>query len=143
MPVSAAAAELRRILDTDPLSAIAEATTKERAGGQWSRKQILGHLIDSASNNHQRFVRAQVSPGSSFPKYQQEEWVAAQLYADRPWLELVALWAAYNRHLLHLMEVAPQPATIRVGDAEPVTLEFLMTDYVRHLKHHLDQILSR
>jgi hypothetical protein len=106
----------------------------------WSRKQVLGHLIDSASNNHQRFVRLTLYETVELPGYEQDKWVDAQSYNSRPWSELLWLWTAYNEHLAHLMETVPDGAlthTCRVGGADPVTLEFLMRDYVRHLEHHI------
>jgi hypothetical protein len=132
--------EFRQIL----ASASDKLAHASRTTGRWSREQILGHLIDSASNNHQRFVRAQLEDEVALPGYTQAEWVEAQHYQDRDWKELIALWAAYNRHLLHLMEVFPQEKRsnrVRIGGGDPLTIEFVMVDYVRHLKHHLDQIL--
>jgi hypothetical protein len=111
--------------------------------GRWSRKEILGHLIDSAANNHQRFVRGQLTRDLSTPGYEQEKWVDAQRYQDREWKDLVELWLAYNRHLLHVMSNTAKEhldATIRIANYDPATLEFVMTDYVSHLKHHLKQI---
>jgi hypothetical protein len=108
--------------------------------GGWSRKQVLGHLIDSASNNHQRFVRLMISETVDLPGYEQGRWVEAQSYNRRPWSELLWLWTAYNEHLAHLIETVPVAAlthTCRIGNADPVTLEFLMRDYVRHLEHHI------
>ena len=113
---------------------------------EWTREQILGHLIDSAANNHHRFVRAQIESDFAIPEYAQEQWVEVQQYRDRPWEELVALWTAYNRQLLWLMERLPaekRAASCRVGTGQPATLEFVMVDYIRHLKHHLEQIRSR
>jgi hypothetical protein len=101
-------------------------------------------LLDSAANNHHRFVRAQIEGKLSMPGYGQQEWVAVQDYASLPWADLVAFWSAYNRHLLHLMEAIPGPNQknpCQIGDGEPVTLAFLAVDYVRHLKHHLKQVL--
>lgn len=116
-----------------------------RPGGAWTRKQILGHLVDSAVNNHQRFVRAQLQQELLFPSYEQEGWVAVQAYSERPWTSLVALWDALNRHVAHVIARIPgeRLATpVRLGDHEPVTLEFVARDYVRHLRHHLQQILE-
>src|SRR3982750_4093367 len=73
----------------------------------WSPKQVVGHLIDSACNNHQRFVRFALSSGVDSPGYQQAEWVEVQQYAARPWLELLDLWSTYNRHLAHVIASVP------------------------------------
>lgn len=113
--------------------------------GKWSRKQILGHLIDSASNNHQRFVRAQLGDTPSLPGYEQSLWVDSQQYRTEPWEELVALWRSYNLHLLHVVSVMPgekRGNRCIVAGGEPVTLEFLAEDYLRHMKHHLEQIIG-
>jgi len=113
--------------------------------GKWSKKEILGHLIDSASNNHQRFVRAQLSSEIRLPEYEQEAWVRTQGYQAESWENLVHLWRLYNLHLLHVAQTIPDDRLTSlcfIGENEPVTLEFLVTDYVRHMKHHLDQLLS-
>jgi hypothetical protein len=136
-----AIAEFAAILDRASAE-LPPLTDAPRVDGQWSRKQILGHLIDSAANNHQRFVRGQLTRDLATPGYAQEEWVATQRYEDREWADLVAFWLAYNRHLLHLMKHAGKEhldATIRIAAYEPATLEYVMIDYVRHLKHHLAQ----
>lgn len=116
-----------------------------RLGGLWTRKEILGHLIDSATNNHQRFVRAQLQQELVFPGYEQEGWVAVQAYAARPWPPLVALWDALNRHVAHVIARIPESrlaTPVRLGGGKPVTLEVVARDYVRHLRHHLEQILE-
>ncbi len=120
-----------------------ESAALGRGPGKWTRKEILGHLIDSAANNHQRIVRAQLAGPYAGPGYEQDAWVRIQQYGARPWTELVDLWAALNRHLAYAIESVPAstlstPCT--VGDDEPVTLEWLMRDYLRHLRHHLDQL---
>jgi hypothetical protein len=113
------------------------------APGKWSKKEILGHLIDSASNNHQRFVRALLSEEPVFPGYAQNDWVRGQGYADEEWQGIVDLWSALNRHIAHLVARIP-PAKMqtqcRVGDSAPMTLEALITDYILHMTHHLEQL---
>jgi hypothetical protein len=113
--------------------------------GKWSRKQILGHLIDSAANNHQRFIRLQTTTELHFPGYEQNDWVRLNHYVSRPWRELVTLWAAYNRHLADVMEQMEPAALGNIWDKgdERQDLEFVATDYVRHLRHHLEQIERR
>jgi hypothetical protein len=146
--VASAADRLARVLDEAPerLAAIPEAHAARRSGpGRWAPKEIIGHLIDSAGNNHQRFVRAQLSPALDSPGYDQEHWVAAQNYLAEPWPDLIRLWLLFNRHLLHVMRnVRPDAlaAAVSVRGAAPVPLSFVMTDYVRHLEHHLAQILT-
>ncbi len=114
--------------------------------GKWSKKEILGHLIDSAANNHQRFVRAGYGAALAFPPYDQNEWVRIQRYHEADWQSLVELWTAYNRHLCNILERLPagvlsEPCDI--GKEEPAPLEFVINDYLRHLKHHLNQILEK
>ena len=127
-----------------------------RAEEHWSSKQILGHLIDSAANNHARFVLGQLKDDLVFPGYDQNGWVKTNHYQEESWSQLVSLWRAYNLHLHHLMAHADQrkmstPCTLHtlqeiafqtVPSSAPVTLEYLMQDYVVHLKHHLAQIFS-
>jgi hypothetical protein len=129
----------RRLVD------IADADAERKpASGRWSKKEILGHLIDSASNNHQRFVRAQFAARIDLPGYEQERWVATQAYATESWADLVNLWLLYNRHLLHVLRNLPEGARsheISIGGKAPVTVEAVAEDYVRHLNNHLAQIL--
>jgi hypothetical protein len=118
-------------------------STKPVLPGGWSRKQVMGHLIDSASNNHQRFVRAALQTSLDFPGYDQEGSVRVQAPQEADWQLLVSLWAAYNRYLAHV--VAHLPASrldtpCRIGSGDPVTLGFIATDYLTHLVHHLSQI---
>jgi hypothetical protein len=112
------------------------------AGG-WSRKQILGHLIDSASNNHQRFVCALLAPELDAPGYDQPGCARVERFAEADWTMLVDLWTSYNRLLAHILRGVPESklaTPCRIGGAPAVTLEELAIDYVRHLEHHLNQI---
>jgi len=113
------------------------------APGKWSKKEILGHLIDSASNNHQRFVRALLSDELVFPGYSQNDWVRVQGYVDEEWQRIVDMWSALNRHLAHFVGRLPAErlkTPCRIGDNAPVTLEALIVDYIRHVEHHLEQL---
>jgi hypothetical protein len=113
---------------------------------KWSKKEILGHLIDSAANNHQRFVRAAYAAAEAFPPYSQNDWVRVQRYGESEWQDLVALWAAYNHHLSDVIDRLPEGAfasPCNIGREEPVPLEFVVRDYLRHLRHHVDQLLKK
>jgi len=109
----------------------------------WSRKEELGHLLDSAANNHQRIVRAQLEDKPAMPGYEQNRWVAANAYQRRDWGELIEVWQAFNRQLLAAAEAVPESSwsrTLTVAGSEPLTLQFVFDDYVAHLLHHLQHI---
>jgi hypothetical protein len=112
---------------------------------KWSKKEILGHLIDSASNNHQRFVRAATQGSLDFPGYEQEKMVAIQNPNVASWELLVDLWSAYNRYLAYIVGQLPESSAevpCVIAGRPPVTLLWLAADYVEHMKHHLNQILG-
>jgi len=113
-----------------------------REGG-WTRKQIVGHLLDSATNNRQRFVRASFAGEYRGPGYAQDAWVAAHGYAEQPWETLLSWWRVEHLILEAVVERIPEErlgTLCTVDDDEPVTLRFLIEDYVRHQRHHLRQI---
>ena len=149
MTVQETAAELRQVANSfskELLAADARAAARRPAPGTWSPKEVVGHLIDSAANNHQRFVRAQQGDALTLPGYEQNHWVTAQGYQDADWPHLVTLWTHLNLHLADVMARIP-PAKYAVpcviGDDTPVTLEFVVIDYLRHLRHHMAQIRER
>jgi hypothetical protein len=139
---------LARILAATPLrlNGMSDADASQPpAPGRWSKKEILGHLIDSAANNHQRFVRAQLAANLELPGYEQERWVAAQSYATESWPDLVTLWLFYNRHLLHIIGAMPEASlatACAIGGNAAVPLSEIVSGYVDHLEHHLAQILA-
>jgi hypothetical protein len=111
------------------LREIDEASAASRpAPGKWSKKEILGHLIDSAANNHQRFVRLQLTPRIDLPGYDGDDWVRLQQYQDRPWREIIELWRAYNMQLAALIRDV-NPAALQnvwhTPDSKDLTLSLL------------------
>jgi hypothetical protein len=137
------------------LNSVSESESEVRpAADEWSAKEVLGHLIDSAANNHLRFVEAQWKEDLVFTGYDQERWVGVQRYQAASWHSLVELWCAYNLHLAHVIACIPddalgrprmrhsldQIAWQRRNQDEPVTLEYLVRDYFGHLDMHLNQI---
>lgn len=149
--------DMRSVIESgaERLLSISEAESEtRRAAGKWSSKEIIGHLIDSAANNHSRFVAAQFKDDLIFPGYDQEAWVTSQNYQRSSLPALITLWKSYNLHLLHIVSSIPEDklkqlcpshslhriAWKAVDEAEPATLEYLISDYIEHMKHHLRQI---
>ena len=149
MTVQDVAVELRGIANSfsrELLAADANAAARRPAPNTWAPKEVLGHLLDSAANNHQRFVRAQQVDALVIAGYDQNHWVKSQGYIDADWPHLVALWMHLNLHLADVIARIPSgkyavPCTI--GDDASVTLEFVVVDYLAHLKHHMAQIRER
>ena len=149
--------ELRKTIEeaTPKLLALSDDKSAARpAPDAWSPREIIGHLIDSAANNHQRFIRGQFQSNLVFPGYAGEDWVRVQRYQDASWKEIVELWRSYNLHLARVMAAVPEEVRLResrehnfhqiasqiIPEGEPATLDYLMKDYVGHLKSHLRQI---
>ena len=132
-----AAVELRRLVDISEgkfLAISEEDAGRSAAPDTWSRKQIFGHLIDSAANNHQRFIRMQTEAELHFPGYAAERLGAAELLCGASLAELIALWAAYNRHLAAVME------QIASGDAGEISGTWEEGRYIWNLSR---RIMSR
>lgn len=114
---------------------IAEVTTVEE---DWSIKELVAHLIDSASNNHQRFIRLQQTGELRFPGYDAEEWRRTSKSRGMDYSLLVDLWHAYNRYLLELIASVDGNAlgNVWIVGEERLTLQFLIDDYFAHLLWH-------
>jgi nitroreductase len=139
-------AQLRSALPVLPgrLAAISnQRAAAKPAPESWSAKQELGHLIDSAANNHQRIARAQLEDNLALPGYDGDRWVELHGYQNREWTELVGLWRAANLQLVAAAESAPAKAwshKLSVGGSDPLTLRFVLDDYVDHMASHLRHI---
>ncbi|MBX2878126.1 MAG: DinB family protein [Saprospiraceae bacterium] len=122
---------------------------------RWSKQEIMGHLVDSAYNNHQRFIRAEAQGNLIFNGYDQVDWVKRNAYQDREWTAIVKLWEASNRHLGHVT-ASIDPGFLEnktsdhnfhiIGMNRPEggslsSLSYLIWDYIFHLEHHLVQLL--
>jgi hypothetical protein len=117
-----------------------EDAAKHPTPGKWSKKQELGHLVDSACNNHQRIVRAQLETEPSLTDYDGDRWVALHNYLEMDWGEIIECWRMMNQQLIRAASaISPQAAErkLTVGGGRPITLDFLVRDYVDHLLHHL------
>ena len=113
-----------------------------REGG-WTRKQIVGHMLDSATNNRQRFVRAAIDGDYTGPSMRRSAWVAAHGYAGQRWETLLGWWEAEHEILIAVVDHIPEErlqAICMVGEDAPVTLRFLIEDYVAHQRWHLRQL---
>ncbi|MEM7573533.1 MAG: DinB family protein [Bacteroidota bacterium] len=122
--------------------------------GKWSKRQILGHLIDSAYNNHQRFLRGQRGDALVFQGYQQNEWVTLNRYHNRSSKEVINTFLVVQEHLAHMLsripaEVLNKPisqhnyqeiAMRSIDEKETVSLGLLIEDYLYHLLHHIRQL---
>ena len=150
--------QLRKIITTsiDQIEAVPDRDFDFKADpATWSKKEILGHLIDSAYNNHQRFLKAPAQPDLVFTGYDQNEWVIRNNYQNRDKAEVLNTWIVVNRHLSNLLEGLPTPLLVRktpkhnfhkicmnlLEDKQPATLSYLIWDYLFHLEHHLSQII--
>lgn len=138
---------LQHLINTipDKLRAIPDVNFSHKpAPEKWSKKEIIGHLIDSATNNHHRFVRAQFEDTPKIT-YAQDNWNAASRYQDMDSEHIISFWASYNQHLIEVVKRIPEADMLREcnnGREKDVTLEWLITDYVSHIEHHLRQIDS-
>ena len=113
---------------------------------KWSKKEILGHLCDSALNNLQRFTEVQYQPKPYYVRtYKQNELVQANRYQDAPIEQILSLWLALNRQIIALMKYLTTETLnyeLVTGDLQSRSLKWLMKDYGSHMEHHVAQILA-
>ncbi|MFK7807958.1 MAG: DinB family protein [Saprospiraceae bacterium] len=110
---------------------------------KWSKKEILGHLIDSATNNHQRFVRAQFELDPEIG-YDQNRWNEFNFYQKIDSPQIISFWTTYNKQLCEIFKNIPTTnleRKVKIGK-NLFTVEYLIIDYVKHLEHHLKQIID-
>jgi len=109
---------------------------------KWSKKEILGHLVDSAQSNIRRFILAQYEEQPRIV-YNQDKWVAITNYQQYSLPDLISLWYLLNKHICHLLKnISPDMAERKIQTEELHTVQWLAQDYVRHLLHHLHQVLD-
>lgn len=128
----------------EQLNNLNEEGISQKNNGKWSKKEILGHLCDSAINNIYRFMHLQ-KPNQVFKvmKYEQENWVKQAAYQDRNWNEICILWYSLNSTILNIIiHLSKQPEFEVNIDGKPNSAQFLIEDYFAHLNHHTQQILS-
>ncbi|HEY6437352.1 MAG TPA: hypothetical protein VIY47_12240, partial [Ignavibacteriaceae bacterium] len=126
-----------------------EELRRKPAPNKWSKKELLGHLIDSATNNHLRFIKIQFIPEPFFVEgYYQDDWVKIQKYNEIETQHLVNFWKIYNEHILFIMQNTPEEKlSLKIEAEQPFeeadTLFFLMKDYVDHMDHHFNRIFTK
>ena len=143
--MKAIASELTNIIQTHlpSLRSVREAEFNLKPSPlKWSRKEILGHLVDSAQNNIRRFIVAQYEERPKIV-YNQDKWVAITNYQEYQLTDLIDLWHQVNKHLCHVLTSMPVEMIKRQVQTEDLhDLEWLARDYVKHLLHHLHQVLD-
>ena len=144
--IQSAIDRLRELCQTLPaaLSKIPDEAFKAKPlAHKWSKQEVMGHLIDSATNNHHRFVRAQFENMPSI-WYAQDNWNAGNFYQSLDKQHIISFWLVYNQHILAIIErlsAEQLELKCRCGGEEIYTLAFLINDYVQHIDHHLKQVI--
>jgi hypothetical protein len=109
---------------------------------KWSKKEILGHLVDSSQSNIRRLVVAQYEDAPKI-SYNQDKWVTISNYQQYEWKDLVQLWYSLNKHMAFILKnISPATAARECQTEALHTLQWLASDYVKHLKHHVHQVLE-
>jgi len=119
-----------------------EIASKRPGTDRWTLKEIVGHLIDSASNNHQRFVRLQIANELIFPGYGKDnsKWLEIEKYNELNFSDIVLLWKQYNVLIGNIIKEVDESKLgnyWKKPDGDKIALKDLMIDYVRHIKEHV------
>ncbi len=150
-------AEFRKIIYSSEekfLKVSGEESNNKPQPEKWSSKQLLGHLVDSSINNIVRFINGQFREDFVFTGYDQDKWVTAQRYDEAEWEIIVSMWKNNNLQIANVVEFIPEDiftrphsnhnsnliSFVKVPRDKPFTLEYIFTDYIAHMKHHLNQI---
>lgn len=125
------------------LQKIDEATVSYKPlPNKWSKKEQIGHMIDSAQNNIRRFIVAQYEDKPTI-KYAQDHWVMAAGYQNYPLPDMVKLWTLTNKHIVRILRNVPDGMQNREVQTEALhSIEWLAADYNKHLMHHLHKVLE-
>jgi hypothetical protein len=143
--MKAIASELNKIID-DHLASLRSLSREEfhfkPSPTKWSKKEILGHLVDSAQSNIRRFIVGQYDERPKIV-YNQDQWVAITNYQEYPLTDLIDLWYLLNKHICHVLTFMPVEMSQRqVQTQDHHDLRWLAEDYIKHLRHHLHQVLD-
>ncbi len=141
--------ELRQIITeyAEKISSIPDAElTNKPLPHKWSKKEVVGHLIDSAQNNLRRFIAAQVASSPPHIVYDQDFWVESNNYAEANKEDIILLWRLINDRICSILAGMPErnyTKLCKTGDESSHlrSLAWLAADYVKHMKHHLNQII--
>ncbi|SEC21943.1 Dihydrofolate reductase [Tenacibaculum sp. MAR_2009_124] len=148
--IDSALISLKKILHEFPQKALCiteEDWNVKKSSGKWSKKELLGHLVDSTFNNLQRYIRVQYED-TPHVMYNQNEWVRSQHWQKLPVTRILSLWEAVNWQILHVWEHFPKEKTNLLLDISKETKEIhtfaeMIEDYINHAKHHIKQILPQ
>jgi hypothetical protein len=143
--MKAIASKLNQIIEehlTSLKSISQEELSFKKSPVKWSKKEILGHLVDSAQNNIRRFIVAQYEERPKIV-YNQDKWVAITNYQQYPLTDLIDLWYQLNKHICQVLVSMPVDMSERQVETEKLhDLRWLAEDYIKHLLHHLHQVLD-
>ncbi|HUS02025.1 MAG TPA: DinB family protein [Chitinophagaceae bacterium] len=143
--MNAIATELETLIDKylSQLNSINDTDLSHKSlPAKWSKKELIGHLIDSAQNNIRRFIVARYEEDPTIT-YQQDNWVAINNYQQWESNHLIQLWYFLNRQMVYILKNIPAEVSQRTcNTGTSYTIEWLAQDYIKHLKHHIHPVLN-